>query len=63
MNVKLHLVRTQATAILCVACGRFGADHVITLADASETEYGVHKRCAPMLHVKRARKVVDRAAE
>ena len=63
MNVKLHLVKTTNTAILCVACGQFGADHVVVLADGSTGDYGLHKKHAPMLHVKRARKVVDSAAE
>lgn len=63
MNVKLHLVRTNATAVLCIACGRFGADHVAVLADGSETDYGAHKKCTPMMHVKRARKAVSHAAE
>jgi hypothetical protein len=63
MNIKLHLVRTKNTSILCVACGKFGADHVVVLADGSETDYGCHRKCAPMLHVKRTRKVVEHAAE
>jgi len=64
MNVKMHMVKTKVTATLCVACGKFGADHVIVLADGSETDYGAHKRCVPLLHVKhtRTRKVVEHAA-
>jgi hypothetical protein len=62
MNIKMHLVRTKNTSVICVVCGRFQADHAAVLADGSEAEYGAHKKCAPMLHVKRTRKV-SHAAE
>ena len=34
-----------------------------TATIGSQTEYGVHRKCKPRLHVKRTRKVVDSAAE
>lgn len=63
MNVKLHMVRTKRSDVLCVGCGSFGAEHVALLADGHETDFGAHRKCAPMLHVKRARKAVEHAAE
>jgi hypothetical protein len=67
MNLKLHIVKTKRTDVICVSCGGFLADHVAVLADGSETDYGVHRSrkrdCVARLHVKRARKVVDHAAE
>ena len=63
MNVKMHMVKTTNTATICVACGGFRADFAATLDDGSQTEYGVHRKCKPRLHVKRARKVSDAAAE
>lgn len=62
-NLKLHTAKATITSAICVACGNFRADRVFVLADGSPTEYGVHNKCAPLLHVKRARKVVASAAE
>jgi hypothetical protein len=67
MNIKLHVVKTKRSDVLCLGCNRFGADHVAVLADGSETDYGVHRSkkfaCVARLHVKRTRKVVEHAAE
>ena len=67
MNLKLHIIKTDRSDVICVGCGRFGADHVAVLADGSETDYGVHKAkkfdCVARLHVKRGRNVVSHAAE
>ena len=67
MNLKLHIVKTKRSDVVCCGCGRFGADHVVVLADGSETDYGVHRGkkldCVARLHVKRGRKVVSHAAE
>lgn len=67
MNLRLHIVKTKRSDVLCVGCGGFQADHVVVLADGSETDYGVHRSrkrdCVSRLHVKRARKVVSHAAE
>ena len=62
-NIKLHVSKATITSAICVACGRFQADLVFILADGSPAEYGLHKKCAPLVHVKRTRKVVASAAE
>jgi hypothetical protein len=61
MNVKIHMVRTKRSDVLCIACGGFQADHVVLVAGA-DTDYGCHRKCLPRLHVKRTRKVVEHAA-
>lgn len=52
MNLRIAFEKTTRSDVLCIACGRFGADHQ---AVGSE-DYGVHKKCAPSVQVKFTRK-------
>jgi hypothetical protein len=56
MNLRIKLVSTRRSDVLCTACNQFHADHVIVRANGEETDYGVHKRCAGSVQVKFTRR-------
>lgn len=45
--MRISLTPTRRTDVLCAACGNFGAERVILRLDDSETDMGVHDKCAP----------------
>ena len=54
MNLKVKLMPTQRTDVLCIGCGNFGATQVVVrTADASETDVGIHPKCADEVAVRR----------
>ena len=59
MNINVKIVRTKRSDVMCLACTGFRADHVILRTDGSETDMGVHKKCVPDLHARRATKVKE----
>lgn len=56
MNLKIKLSPTMRSDVLCTACGSFHADHVVVRTDGTETDVGVHKRCADDLAVRFTRR-------
>jgi hypothetical protein len=56
VNLRIKLVPTRRTDVLCVSCLQFHADHVLVRRDGTETDSGVHKRCAGFVQVKFTRK-------
>jgi hypothetical protein len=44
--MRVSLMTTHRTDVLCVSCGNFGAERVIVRRDDSETDAGVHVKCA-----------------
>lgn len=56
MNVKLELQPTDRTDILCIGCNRMHADLVIVTSEGASEFYGMHKKCAKTIHVKRSRR-------
>ena len=56
MNLRVKLMPTRRTDVLCATCNNFRAEYVIVRTDGSETDSGVHGRCADGLQVKFTRK-------
>jgi hypothetical protein len=56
VNLRVKLVKTERTDVMCVACGHFHAEHVIVLTTGAETDSGVHTRCVGVSAVKFTRK-------
>jgi len=56
VNLRIKLVKTSRTDVMCTSCQGFGADHVIVRTDGTETDSGVHKKCADSVAVKFTRK-------
>ena len=56
MNLRVRLVKTKRTDVMCVECQNFHADHVIVRTDGTETDSGVHSKCAEQVHAKFTRK-------
>jgi hypothetical protein len=52
MNFTVTVEPCTRTDIICVACNRFNADHVL-IGPTGEPFYGVHKRCIPTIRTKR----------
>lgn len=46
MNIRLRLQPTQRTDVMCLACLQFRCEEVIVRADGTETDTGVHRKCA-----------------
>lgn len=46
-NIKIQLVATDRTDLVCVLCGRFQTEFAVVLPGGSgdEAHTGVHKRC------------------
>jgi hypothetical protein len=56
MNLRVKLVKTRRTDVMCVSCGSFHADHVIVLTTGVETDSGIHKKCVDTTAVRFTRK-------
>ncbi len=56
MNLKIKIVKTKRSDVLCVACGGFQAEHVIVLTTGVETDSGIHGKCVGTAAVKFTRK-------
>lgn len=56
MNLRIKLMPTKRTDVMCTSCGRFRADLVVVRRDGTETDSGVHKKCAQDVSLKFTRK-------
>jgi hypothetical protein len=56
VNLRIKLMPTRRTDVLCVSCLNFHADHVLVRRDGTETDSGVHKKCAGEVQLKFTRK-------
>lgn len=56
MNLRIRLVKTRRTDVMCAVCQNFHADHVIVRTDGTETDSGVHSKCAADVKAKFTRK-------
>ena len=56
MNVRIRLIPTDRTDVICVACFQFIADHVIVRTDGTETDSGIHARCVGDVQLRLTRK-------
>jgi hypothetical protein len=63
MNLRIKLSPTRRSDVLCVSCGNFHADHVLVRHDGTETDSGVHKRCAAEVQLKFTRKRMELTSE
>ena len=46
MNPSTRLTKTRRTDVTCVACRREEAEYVIVLSNGTETDSGIHQKCA-----------------
>lgn len=46
MNLRVRLQPTDRTDVICICCLQFRSDKVIVRGDGTETDTGVHKKCA-----------------
>jgi hypothetical protein len=56
MNLRVKIVKTKRSDVLCVSCGSFMAEHVIVLTTGVETDSGIHTKCVGIAAVKFTRK-------
>jgi hypothetical protein len=56
VNLRVSLMPTKRTDVICAACYGFRADYVIVRIDGSETDSGVHRKCAETVQMKFTRK-------
>jgi hypothetical protein len=56
VNLRIRLMKTKRTDVMCAVCQNFHADHVIVRTDGTETDTGVHSRCAEQVKAKFTRK-------
>ena len=52
MNLRVRLQPTGRTDVMCICCLQFFSDEVIVRTDGTETDTGVHKKCAPEVAAK-----------
>lgn len=57
-NIKIHIVSCERTDLMCICCGNFRTDFAVlpgaNVGILADPVVGVHKKCIPLMHVKRA---------
>jgi hypothetical protein len=62
-SMRVKLVPTKRSDVMCVRCLGFQADHVILLTNGTEADTGVHKKCVDEIAAKFTRNKRSAAAE
>ena len=52
MNLRVRLMPTKRSDVLCAMCNNFRAEYVIVRVDGTETDSGVHRKCTADVQVK-----------
>jgi len=54
-TLRVQVVRTKRTDLLCVHCGHFGSELAIVAPDVAESDAqaGVHRRCIRLVKARR----------
>lgn len=55
-HLRVQLVKTSRTDLLCIHCGGFGSHFAIVAPaqDAALAQVGVHRKCIPLVKARRS---------
>jgi hypothetical protein len=56
-HLRLSLVPTDRSDLVCVACSGFKTDFAILIGGEPSEFYGMHKKCISTAHAKRAKNI------